>query len=393
MPRLTAKQVQALKQPGRHGDGDGLYLEISRTGSKSWILRVTVNGRRRDIGLGGLSWVTLAQAREKARELRAAAKDGRDPVAERKAKQAAPTLEAAARELHGKLKPGWRKDGVHVKHWISSLERFVFPRLGDRPVNTITSGDVLEVLTPIWHEKAETARRVRQRLRQVFQWAKGQNWYPAENPVDVASGSLPRANKAARRHYAAMPYEQIPGFMAELREREGIAALALAFAVLTAARSGEVRGARWSEIDLENALWTIPGPRMKAGRPHRVPLTGDALALLEKVRGLDKGLVFPGLKRGKPMSDMTLSAVVKRMEREGVTVHGFRSSFRDWAAERTTFPREIAELALAHEVGNAVERAYRRSDLFAKRRQLMEAWARYCASGEGKGNVVALRNG
>ena len=378
MPKLTAKSVQALKVQGRYGDGDGLYLEVSRTGGKSWILRVTVHGRRRDIGLGGISWVSLAEAREKARELRKVAKEGGDPLAEREAKKGIPTFEEAARTVYELSKPGWRKGGVHVKHWISSLERHAFPVIGGRPVNTIQSGDVLAVLQPIWFEIPETARRVKQRIRQVMAWAKGANLYTGENPVTAAEGSLPRHIAGQVQHYAAMPYDALPGFMADLAKRDGIAAMALRFLILTSARSGEVRGAQWSEMDLENGVWTIPGARMKAKAEYRVPLTAEALAVLDAVRGVDPDLVFPGQRRGRPMSDVTLAAVLKRMGHGEFTAHGFRSTFRDWAAERTNVPREIAELCLAHFVGSAVERAYRRSDLFDKRRQLMDQWARFC---------------
>ena len=378
MPKLTAKSVQALKVRGRYGDGDGLYLEVSRTGSKSWILRVTVQGRRRDIGLGGLSWVSLAEARDKARALRKVAKEGRDPLAEREAKKGVPTFEEAARTVYEISRPGWRKGGVHVKHWINSLERHVFPVIGNRLVDTIQSRDVISVLQPIWFKIPVTARRVKQRIRTVMQWAKGANLYSGENPVTAAEGSLPRHSKGETRHYAAMPYDALPTFLADLAKRDGIAAMALRFLILTAARSGEVRGARWSEIDLETGVWAVPGTRMKAKKDHRVPLTVEALAVLDAARGLDPDRVFPGRQRGKPMSDMTLKAVLKRMGRKDVTVHGFRSTFRDWAAERTNVPREIAELCLAHFVGNAVERAYRRSDLLSKRRTLMERWARFC---------------
>lgn len=391
MPRLTAKGVKALKAPGRYGDGEGLYLEVGPTGSKSWILRVMVRGRRRDIGLGGASYVDLGEARDEARRLRKVARTGGDPVAARGAKDGVPTFEQAAREVYETLKPGWRDGGVHVKHWIASLELHAFPVIGDRPIDTIQSGDVLDVLTPIWFKIPETARRVRQRMRHVMIWAKGKNLYLGENPVDAAKGSLPRHPSELKKHHAAMPYTEVPSFMTALAGRKGIAALALRFTILTAARSGEVRGARWSEIDLVNAVWTVPGARMKAKKDHRVPLTAEALAVLEKVRGLDKELVFPGQKRDKPMSDVTLLAVLRRMKLGHLTVHGFRSTFRDWAAERTTFPREIAELALAHEVGSAVERAYRRSDLFAKRRQLLEAWARFSTSAGEVGKVVELR--
>jgi integrase len=380
MPKLTVKLIQAIKEAGRYGDGDGLYLEVGRTGSKSWILRTTVQGRRRDIGLGGISWVSLAEAREKARALRKIAKDGGDPLAERRAEEGMPTFEEAARIVYENLKPGWRKGGVHVKHWISSMERFVFPVIGQRPINTIRSGDVLTVLTPIWHKTPETARRVKRRIRQVMQWAKGANLYPGENPVEAAEGSLPRHVAGQVQHYAAMPYDALPSFMAELAGRKGVSALALRFLILTAARSGEVRGVTWAEIDRDAAVWTIPGHRMKAKKDYRVPLTAEALAALDAVRGLDLDFVFPGQRRGRPMSDMTLTAVLRRMGRGEFTAHGFRSTFRDWAAERTNVPREIAELCLAHFVGNAVERAYRRSDLFDKRRDLLERWARWCGS-------------
>ena len=378
MPKLTVKLIQAIKEAGRYGDGDGLYLEFGSTGSKSWILRTTVQGRRRDIGLGGISWVSLAEARDKARKARKIAKDGGDPLAEKRAKEGMKTFEEAAREVYENLKPGWREGGVHVKHWISSLERFVFPVIGQRPIDTIQSGDVLTVLTPIWHKTPETARRVKQRIRTVMQWAKGANLYDEENPVEAAEGSLPKHVSGQVKHYAAMPYDALPGFMADLAGRKGVAALALRFLILTAARSGEVRGARWSEFDLENGVWAVPGERMKAKMDHRVPLTAEALAALDAARGLDPDLVFPGQRRGKPMSDMTLTAILRRMERGDFTAHGFRSTFRDWAAERTSAPREIAELCLAHFVGNAVERAYRRSDLFDKRRDLMDRWARWC---------------
>ncbi len=391
MAKLTAKSVKALKKRGRYGDGDGLYLEVGRTGSKSWILRVTVHGRRRDIGLGGISWVSLAEAREKARELRKAAKEGRDPLAEREAKRGMPTFEEAARMVHEHLKPGWRQGGVHVKHWISSLERHVFPVIGDRPIDTIQSGDVLAVLQPIWFKIPETARRVRQRMHHVMQWAKGANFYIGENPVDAAKGSLARHSGESKKHHAALPYIEAPAFMSELTGRDGIATMALRFLILTAARSGEARGATWAEIDRDGAVWVVPGARMKTKKDHRVPLTTEALAVLDAARGLDPDLVFPGQRRGRPMSNITLTAVLKLMGRDDVTVHGFRSTFRDWAAECTNFPREIAELSLAHEVGNAVERSYLRSDLLGKRRSLMEAWARFCMSTNDSGKVVELR--
>ncbi|MEM6550484.1 MAG: site-specific integrase, partial [Pseudomonadota bacterium] len=276
------------------------------------------------------------------------------------------------------IKPNWREGGVHVRHWIASLEHDVFPKIGSKSISDITSADVLSVLTPIWFQKPETARRVRQRIRQVMQWAKGSGFYEAENPVDTASGSLPRHIQQGVRHLAAMPYQDVPGFMARLTERDSISARALAFTVLTAARSGEARGARWEEFDLEKAVWTLPEARMKMRRDHRIPLSKAALQIVRDMRGLDNELVFPGQKRGRPMTDVSLSKALRRMKVEDATVHGFRTSFRTWAAERTNIPREVAEHALAHSVGSAVERAYARSDLFERRRELMDCWANFC---------------
>ncbi|MEO1458817.1 MAG: integrase arm-type DNA-binding domain-containing protein [Pseudomonadota bacterium] len=376
MPKLTKKLIDALKEPGRYGDGNGLYLLVGPTGAKSWVLRIVAGDRRRDFGLGSCRDVTLAEARELAAETRKQVRAGVDPVAERKKAAGIPTFEEAARKVHAIIRPNWR-EGVHVKHWIASLENDAFPKIGARSVCDVTSADVLSVLTPIWFEKPETARRVRQRLRQVMQWAKGAGYYEGENPVDAAAGSLPRHTTQQTRHHTALPFAEVPAFMAHLQERDGVAARALAFTILTAARSGEIRGARWEEVDLGNAVWTIPAARMKMKRDHRVPLSPDAVRVARSMEGFDEDLVFPGHKRGRPMSDMTLAAVLKRMKVEA-TVHGFRSAFRDWAAERTNFPREVAEHALAHSVGNAVERAYARSDLFEKRREMMETWARFC---------------
>lgn len=387
LAKLTVKKVQAIKEPGRYGDGDGLFLQVARGGSKSWILRTMVQGRRRDIGLGGSSWVSLAEAREAARAMRRTAREGGDPVAVRNSTEAILTFREAALRVHELSSGAWRSDGKHVGQWLASLELDVFPAIGDKPVNTITSGDVLAVLTPIWHQKPETARRLRQRMRRVFAWAKGANMYLEENPVDRASGSLPR-QAATKRHHPAMPYQELPEFFRALGERSGVAALALRFLILTASRSGEVRGARWSEINLPERTWAIPSDRMKTSKPHRVPLTDTAIEILDQVRGLDQALVFPGQRRGRPMSDMTIAAVMKRMGASEFVPHGFRSTFRDWASERTNIPREIAELALAHEVGNAVERAYARSDLFEKRRDLMERWGQHCTGDSAE--VVSL---
>lgn len=379
MAKLTAKTVKALREPGRYGDGGGLYLHIAPGGTKSWVLRTTIHGKRRDMGLGGIDWTSLAEAREKARRARKVARDGGDPLAKRAKERAVLTFREATEKFHELNKGGWRETSAHSRKWLGSLERYAFPVLGEKQVDQITSADVLAVLSPIWFTKAETARRVRQRVRGVFQWAIGAGFFDGANPVDVAAGSLPRQN-ALRQHFPAMPWQDVPPFMAALGKRNGVSARALEFAILTCARSGEVRGARWDEIDGDT--WLIPADRMKAGKAHRVPLTAPALSAVEAVRGMSRELIFPGQKAGQPMSDRTMTAVLRRMGVK-VTTHGFRSTFRDWASESAHAPREVAEACLAHQVGGVVERSYARSDLFDRRRALMEEWAAFCGGGDG----------
>lgn len=359
-----------------HADGGGLYLRVGATGAKSWILRTVVRGKRRDIGLGGVSWVPLAEARDKARHLRAVARRGGDPVLERDGDQMALTFEQAARTVHAEHVAGKGRSGKHQGQWIATLEAYAFPTLGKMFVAEITSGEVLAVLSPIWMEKPETARRVRQRLRTVFDWSIAAGHRSTANPVTGIEKGLPRQRDRVN-HFAALPFAELPPFMARLEAADGMGALALRFVILTAARSGEVRGAKWAEIDIEAALWTIPGERMKAGREHRVPLSSQVLALLDHVHPLRSkrdAIVFPSSRGNRPLSDMTLAAVLKRLKAP-VTVHGFRSTFRDWAAEHGT-PGEIAEAALAHTVGG-VEGAYRRTDFLDARRDLMAVWGRF----------------
>ena len=390
MSKLTARRVATEKKPGLHGDGGGLYLHVSATGARSWILRTMVRGKRRDIGLGGVSWVSLSEARAKARELRALARNGGNPLAHRDRK--IPTFEEAARKVHAEQIVPTTRSPKSRDQWINSLSAYAFPLIGVMPVDQIDHTDVLRVLTPIWLKKAVTARRVRQRLRTVFAWARTAGHRELQNPVDDIERGLAKQTHRVK-HLAAMPWAEVPGFIVDLRAREGLAARALELAILTACRRGEVLGGRWEEIDMDAGVWIIPPQRMKAGNEHRVPLTDEAVALLRSIEGLDDELVFPGQRRGKPLSKTALEDIMAGMGRP-VTMHGFRSSFRDWCAERTHFPREIAELSLAHRVGDAVERAYRRSDLFDKRRKLMSAWARFCASGTGAkagGNVVGIR--
>ncbi len=379
---LTAARVKQEKHPGRYADGNGLYLHVSETGARWWIWRGTIHGRRRELGMGAVLLIPLAEAREIARTWRRIARDGGDPVVERdKNKRKSLTFEDAARRVWADQVKGHGKSAKYRRQWINSLQTHAFPLIGSRPVHAVTQGDILRVLSPIWTDKPVRARMVRQRMQTVFSWAHTAGHREGDNPVDGVEGGLPKQRHRVQ-HFKALPYDELPDLMRRLASVEGVAGLALQFLILTAARSGEVRSMTWNEVDLDSAVWTVPGERMKAGLPHRVPLTETAIAVLQTVRGLDSQLVFPGQRRGKAMHDMTIAAPLKRMGVAG-TVHGFRSTFRDWAAEKTNAPREIAEMCLAHEVGGAVERAYRRSDLFAKRNDLMGAWARWCCPAMG----------
>lgn len=388
---LGALAVSRLRDPGMHSVGgvSGLYLQVIASGARTWILRATMGGKRRDMGLGGYPDVTLAAAREKAREARAKIEQGIDPILEReralsqlKAEQAKSiTFSAAAHALIDAKSDEWR-NAKHRAQWSSSLETYAFPIIGKLQVADVTQAHVLSVLQPIWKEKTETANRLRGRIEQVLDWAKVRGYREGENPArwrGHLDKLLPAPTKIARVvHHKALPIDAMPGFMAELRQRKGIAPRALEFLVLTAARSGEVRGATWQEIDMGAAVWTVPAERMKAGKEHRAPLSQQALELLASLPRLEgNDLVFPA-PRGGVLSDMTITAVMRRMELDAVP-HGMRSTFRDWAAERTNYPREVAEMALAHTIGNAVEAAYRRGDLFEKRVQMMADWAAFCS--------------
>ena len=375
--RLTARFSATVTKPGRHGDGNGLYLLVKPSGAKSWVLRTVVHGRRCDIGLGGYPLVSLAEARTAAFENRKLARAGGDPLAHRRRRDI-PTFEDAARKVIEIHRPTWRKGGKSAEQWESSLRQYAFPRLGAKCVDTITTADVMAVLVPIWTDKAETARRVRQRISAVMKLAVAQG-YRADNPAGEAiAAALPRVGDTPR-HFRAVHHAEAGDVVRAIRESQGslAARLAFEFLVLTAARSGEVRGAVWSEFDLEAAVWTIPGERMKGGREHRVPLSGRALAILDEARALDdgSGLVFPSPAGRKPMSTSTFSQLLRELDIDGVP-HGFRSSFRDWCSEFAQAPGEVAEACLAHVV-KGVEGAYARSDLLDRRRNLMERWARY----------------
>lgn len=389
MGKLNPTQVRNLAEPGRYMDGDGLMLEIKPGGSKTWLVRLQSNGRRRDYGLGSFKDVSLSEARDKAREFRRQLRAGIDPLdAKRKATLRIPTFRDAAKEVHGEHKGSW-KNTKHGAQWLSTLESYAFPHFGDVRLDMVDTGHVRDALAAIWLVKPETARRVRQRIATVLDYGHGKGWreYPfVMGPVNKA---LPRQPKKDG-HFDAMPFANVPGFVGRLRERSSIGRLALEALILTATRSGEIRGALWSEFDLDSATWTIPAERMKAGKQHIVPLSADAVAVFRKAaeyRRATDNIVFHGLKRGKPLSDMTLLKVLRDMD-EPCTVHGFRSAFRDWVAEETTVSGEIAEAALAHAIPNRVEAAYRRTDFLEKRRKLMEAWSKYCCGGTTK--VVRL---
>lgn len=384
MPRevhnqLSAARVAKATKAGMYADGGGLYLNVAETGAKSWIWRGVVRGRRRELGLGPVKDYTLAEAREKAREYRKAAREGRDPKAERDAakRRRLTFQEAAARHWREAVEPS--KAPKLAALWKSTLDAYAVPKIGAVPVADVAPEDVLSALQPIWLAKPETARRVLSRMRAVFDWSIVAGLRTDANPAASVRAALPRQTDRAG-HFAALPYAELPALMKRLEAAPGMGALALRFTILTAARSGETRGAVWSEIDQDGATWTIPAERMKMKAGHRVPLSAPVLAILEAVRDLLGALVFPSTKPDRPLSDMTLAAVLKRLE-VPVTVHGFRSTFRDWAEERTDYPHEVKEAALAHKVSNAVERAYRRTDLFDRRRALMNEWAAFCTQG------------
>ncbi|MBB4286825.1 tyrosine-type recombinase/integrase [Roseospira goensis] len=394
MGRLTAAAVRALKTPGRYGDGRGLMLVVDKGGSRKWVLRIQVDGRRRDIGLGSVETVSLAEARAAAEAIRKQYRDGKDPVADRrKARETIPTFADAARLCHQENRPAW-KNPKHAAQWLSSLEQHVFPSLGDIRVDRIDGPMVRDTLAGIWLTVPETARRVRQRILTVMDWSRAKGFRSEELPVRAIARGLPRQPKQDR-HFEALPWQDVPAFVRGLRAYTAGPAVKLGFEfmILTAARSGEMRGARWDEIDREARQWRIPGNRMKAGRPHVVPLSDRALEILDQAWALrrsdDQALVFEGARPGRPMSDMTLTMTLRRME-VNATAHGFRSSFRDWAAETTNVPREVAEQALAHTLKDKVERAYRRSDLLEKRRLLMEQWAATVTAEDRGATVVPM---
>jgi integrase len=380
MGKLTSELVKELSEPGRYSDGDGLLLQISPSGGKSWLMRIQINGRRRDIGLGQLRHMSLRNARLEAAAIKKLAVSGVDPLEERKKLEIViPTFEAAAKLAHAELVKGW-KSGKHTKQWLKTLELYAFPQLGKLKVDQIDGPLIRDVLAEIWLDIPETARRVRQRIGTVLDWAYSSGFRPTEAPTRSLSKGLPRQPRKTG-HFAALPYADVPAFLMNLRQRDLCASrLALEAVILTATRSGEIRGAKWSELDDDITAWTVPADRMKAGVTHVVPLSRQAAEVFRAAKVLrqrDCALVFPGAVSGAELSDMALLQMVRGLDCSA-TVHGFRSSFRDWVAEETEVPREIAEAALAHTLENKVEAAYRRTDFLAKRRTLMTSWADYC---------------
>jgi len=401
--RLTAVNVTSRKKPGYYADGGGLYLRVAPGGTRGWIFRFTLAGRTRDAGLGAYPTISLVKARAQAERCRRLLTAGIDPIEARREEQdaariasaRATTFEDCAKAFIKSHEAGWRND-KHKDQWRATLATYCYPLIGALPVDAIDTGLVLKVLEPIWASKPETASRVRQRVERVLSWAKVRGYRDGENPAQWRGHLdhlLPAKSKVRRvRHHAALPYGEVGAFMARLREQSSVTARALEFLILTATRTGETRGARWDEIDFGERRWTIPAGRMKAGREHRVPLSARAIVILKGMAETRQNeLVFPGAKPGRPLSQMSLTMVLRRMSYGHVTVHGFRSSFRDWAAECTSFPREVAEMALAHAVSDVVEAAYRRGDLLVKRRKLMDAWAAFCARDRAPAKVVSIK--
>lgn len=409
--RLTARTVESVKQRGYYADGGGLYLQVSATLTKSWVFRFARDGKAREMGLGPLNAVSLAMARELAANCRAKLQLGQDPIEERSADREAARLKKArtvtfkscAVSYIDAHRAGW-KNSKHAQQWENTLETYAFPKLGTLSVSTIDTAAVLSVIEPIWVAKPETASRLRGRIELIIDWAKARGYRSGENPArwkGHLDKLLPARNKvAAVKHHPALPYAEIGEFIAALREQEGVSARALEFTILNASRTNEVIGAKWEEVDLDDKVWIIPAERMKGRKDmrqeHRVPLSAAAVAVLKQMQLMPQGAyVFPGRNSDKPLSNMSMLATLERMGRDDITVHGFRSTFRDWAAEMTSYPREVAEMALAHVVADKVEAAYRRGDLFEKRRRLMEEWAGFCSAVQKKAGkkIIPIRQG
>lgn len=402
LQRLSAVKVAKLRDAGRYADGGGLYLQISSFGTKAWTFRYQMNGRPRLMGLGALHTVTLAEARDTARECRKLIRTGIDPIEVKRQKRLQAALEGArgvtfkdaAERYIEAHKASWRNP-VHAAQWPATLSAYAYPVFGHLSVAAIDTALVSKVLSPIWSEKPETASRVRGRIEAVLDYASVHGYRQGENPArwrGHLDKILPKRSKVRKvRHHRALPYADLGAFVVELRKQEGVAAQALEFTILTCARTGDVIGAKWLEIDFSKKLWTVPADRMKAGKEHRVPLSEPAIAILKGLpREKGSDWVFIGGRAGRPLSNMAMLELMRGMGVDAVP-HGFRSTFKDWAAETTNFPDEVAKMALAHTISDKVEAAYRRGDMFEKRRRLASAWATYCSTGSRHGDVVPMR--
>jgi len=401
--RISATKLVALKAPGYHADGGGLYHRVAPGGSRGWIFRYALHGRTHDMGLGAYPEISLAAARKRAFEFRQMLAEGTDPLAERNAKRAAARVEDAktitfddcAKAYIAAHADGWR-NAKHRQQWGNTLYTYVSPAFGKLPVRAIDTGLVMRALEPIWASKPETASRLRGRIESILSWAQVRGYRLGDNPArwrGHLDHLLPARSKVRKvEHHAALPYSEIGKFVNALGQQKGIASSALKFLILTAARPGEVLGATWSEIDLDGRIWVVPASRMKGGREHRIPLSDAAIAVLRDMQEIRRGdYVFEGARAGRPLSQMSLLMLLRRMNRGDVTAHGMRSCFRDWAAERTNYENHVVEMALAHAIPNGVEAAYRRGDLFDKRRRLMDDWAKFCATpGASDGKVLPI---
>ena len=411
--RLTALKVEKEKKPGMHADGNGLYLRVTSEGSKNWVLRFMLNRKARSMGLGPVSLYSLKEARELAREARKLKHQGTDPIEARRSKSMQERLEAAkaitfsecAAKFIKSHRSGWR-NAKHAAQWESTLATYAAPVIGSLPVQIIDTALVMRILeqdvdgASLWTARPETAARLRGRLEAILDWAKVRGYRDGDNPArwrGHLDKLLPKRSKVRKvEHHAALPYDEMPGFVTALTAQEGVAARALAFAIFCASRTGEVLGATWQEIDFRERVWTVPGTRMKSGKAHRAALSEQAIAVLEGMRANRersdaKAFIFPGARHGRPLSNMAFLMLMRRMGCTDLTAHGFRASFKTWAGEETSFPRDVIERALAHVIGNKAEQAYDRGDLFQKRRGLMEAWELFCTSPAEPGNVIELR--
>ena len=394
--KLSALTISKMSKPGVYGDGAGLYIRVTESGSKHWIHRFTLSGKAHWMGLGPYPEITLEKARQATLDARRLGLEGINPITERDAEKArkhgAITFQECADQYIASHRSGW-KNPKHIDQWTNTIATYCGPIIGKLPVNEVTVGLIMRVLDPIWATKAETASRLRGRIESILDWATVRGYRTGDNPArwkGQLDHLLPKASRVKRiTHHAALAYAEMGEFMGKLHQQAGNGAKALEFAILTACRSGEVRLATWEEINLKDRVWIIPAERMKAGKEHRIPLSDAAIAVLKQM-DQSTNLIFPGRSEGRPLSDMSLTAVLRRMNRGDLTAHGFRSTFRDWASESTAYPRDVAEMALAHAIGDKVEAAYRRGDLFTKRTRMMEDWARFCNQTQS-GAVLPLK--